>query len=168
MSNASLLGVARPFQFKGQVYKVAVRDFFAELAFADWCTAECALALSRLRPHIPADFHAEQMRIYNSKLAGKQYAWGSLDIHNACFSEAGQRHLLFLKMKRGEEHGGAPVERELLDEIAKDKEKYAELERIMMEQDFSHLLEEEAKKKTTANQNPQASPAAAPDLTPKV
>lgn len=158
MSEAVLLAVPRPFQYKGKRYFVAVRDFMTELAFADWVMADAGLALARMRPRWPADFYAEQMRIFNGKIAGKQFRWNTQDVHDASWTDDGRRQLLYLKMKRGEENGGEPVDRSLLDTIASDTDKngfsakYDELLRIMMEQDYPFLLDQGAER-TTAPEN---------------
>lgn len=174
MSEAALLGVPRPFVYRGKNYSVAIRDFFIELAFADWVMAEAGLALDRMRPRWTANFFAEQNKAFNSQIVGKRIRWGSAEVHDASWSDEGQRQLLYLKMKRGEENGSEPVERELIDQIANDKDdsgespKYAELLRIMMEQDYPFLLEQ-TKPKKPENPSPPASPSSSPppDTTPK-
>lgn len=173
MSDAALLAVPRSFEHKGNRYVVCYRDLFTELAFADWVKAEAGLTLARMRPRWPADFYAEQMRLLNSKIVSKQIQWGTPDVHAAYWSEEGQRHMLYLKMQRGAEtEGGEPLERSLIDDIAKDTAKWQELLDILWQQDepdFFAALQKERKAaaKTTPSQ-PASSPPAAPDSTPKV
>ena len=116
----ALLGVPVDFEFRGKLFKVAPRDLFIKISFADWCGIDAGLTLSRYRPHWPADFYDAQMRLLNSKIIGKQLRWGSEEVFNASWSEEGIRQLLYLKMMRGTEKGGARPERELLDDIAED------------------------------------------------
>lgn len=156
--SAELLGLPEAFEFRGKRYLVAYRDLFIEIAFADWCAADAGLTLARLRPHLPADFYSEQARLYNSKLCGKQFRWGSEDVFNASWSDEGIRQLLHLKMMRGAEKGGARLERELLDEIAKDKEKYAELQAIMQRQDYADFFDPAKKEAKTESLNEQSVP----------
>ena len=149
MSDASLIATPRRFEFKGRKFVVCPRDLATQWTFSDWVLAEAGLALARMKPRWPAEFYAEQMRIFNSKVAGKQFRWGSEEVHNASWSEEGQRELLYLKMARGQEHGGEAVERDLLDDIASDEGKYAELVRIMMEQDYPFVLKGQDRSKET-------------------
>jgi len=156
----ALLGVPVDFEFRGKLFKVAPRDLFIKISFADWCGIDAGLTLSRYRPHWPADFYDAQMRLLNSKIIGKQLRWGSEEVFNASWSEEGIRQLLYLKMMRGAEKGGARPERELLDDIAEDKAKYEELQAIMQRQDYADFFDAA---------NPPASPdnqlAPAPAIT---
>ena len=174
MSGAVLLAIPRDFLWQGQVYKVCIRDFATEIAFAEWVKMEAGLTLARLRPRWPADFWMEQNRLLSSKIIGKQIQWGSEDVHQAVWSEEGIRHMLFLKMQRGAElEGGEVPTRELIDAIAADTTgatpevphpKYDELIKIMLEQDWPQR--EDAEKNLTSR--PASNPPPASPLTPKV
>ena len=174
MSDAALLGVPRSFEYQGKHYVVCHRDLFTELAFADWVKAEAGLTLARMRPRWPVDFYAEQMRLLNSKIISKQIQWGSPDVHAAYWSEDGQRHMLYLKMQRGAEtEGGSPLERSLIDDIArtKDQGKWQELLDILWQQDEPDFFAEVQKERKAAAKmtpsQPGSPPPAAPDSTPK-
>jgi hypothetical protein len=169
MSDAAVLGIPRDFVFRGQTYKVSIRDFFTELAFADWVGAEAGLFLGRMRARWPAIIYQEQSKILNGKLASKGFSWGAEDVHQAYWSDAGRRQMLFLKMQRGAElEGGEPLTRDLIDEIAKDAAKWSELVDILWQQDepdfFADLQKERAMTAAPPSANPSNAP---PDSTPK-
>lgn len=137
---SDLLEAILPFSFNGKVYQVAPRDLFIEKHFSLWVQSEAALALDRLRNSVPPRFYREQSDIYNSKIVGKLFDWGRTDCYNASTSEEGEAQLLYLKMKRGEARGGAFLEREDIDKIKKDKEKWNELLTILYQQDYPEQL----------------------------
>ena len=133
---SDLLGVCRDFEFQGSKYKVPPADLHVIAHFCDWVVAEAGRTLARMKPQWPAEFYAEQMRMLNTKIAGKRFGWGSEDTNSAVWSDDGHKQLLWLKITRGQEKGGAPIERETLDLIAKDKAKWEELTDILYQQDF--------------------------------
>lgn len=135
MSDAAILATPRPFEWKGKQLLIAFRDFETETAFGEWCKAEAALELWRLKPRVPADFYADQMALFNSKVCGKQFAWGGDEVHSIYWSDAGQRQMIWLKIMRGGELGGEILEREQVDQLAKDREAWVRLLDIMWEQD---------------------------------
>lgn len=147
--SADLLGTPRPFVHRDKTYQVCPRDLTTRTMFAQWVRNQAALELWKLKATAPPDFYREQMEIYNSKLVGKEMEWGSRDVHLAYWSESGQKHMLWLKMKRGEQKGGDFVTPDFIEEIAQDAEKWEELKLIMWEQDdpaFFAQWQEEAKK----------------------
>lgn len=166
--SAELLGLCAPFEYRGEHYQVAQRDVFIEGQFSIWVAAEAALALSRLRPRIPADFYAEQMRLYNSKVCGKQFDFDGEDARLASVSDAGRRQLLYLKIARGSAKGGAAADRILIDQIANDKdhpEKWDELLNILWMQDYPDFFAELEAAKETAKRESLLSPETMPPAT---
>lgn len=148
-----MLNLTTPFEFKGKRYQVARRDITVQALFSSWVKSEAALEVWRLKATAPTDFYAEQNKLFADKLHTKQFKWGTTTCHQAYWSDEGQRQILWLKMKRGETKGGAAIERETLDKIAEDTEKWNELLQIMWEQDepdfFSRFKEELEKQKAT-------------------
>ena len=135
--SADLLNIPCDFIWKGSTHKVCIRDYHIEAVFGDWVRTQAALDLWKLRTKVPADFYREQMELYNSKLAGRQFEWGSEDVRKASWSESGQRQMLWLKIQRGVEKGGEPIERATIDEIAtKEPAKWDELLNILYQQDY--------------------------------
>ncbi len=159
--SVELLGLCRDFVFAGQIYKVAPRDLFIECQFALWVTADAAQDLERLRMRVPTAFFAEQMRIFNDKITGKKFKWGSEDVYTASCSEVGQRELLWLKMKRGEAKGGAFIPREMLDTIAADASAYKDLLDILYRQDYPDFFDKHVQGEETA---PSTTAAMSPDM----
>lgn len=140
---SDLLPVPREYEYKGQVYQVCEIDFLLQRLFADWVSQEAGLALHRMKRSWPAELYNEQLRLLNTKIISKKLTWGSEDVYSAIWSEEGHRQLLFLKMKRGVELGGAEPERELVDEIAKNTDKWQELTDILYQQDFPDFFARE-------------------------
>jgi hypothetical protein len=161
--SADLLGVCRPYQWKGQTLMVAHRDLFVEAVFGDWCAAEAGLLLARLRPRVPADFYAEQMRLYSAAIAGKHFTWDSSAVIDASTTEPGRRHLLWLKIMRGAEKGGAKIPREEIDEIARDPEKWQELLDILWQQDYPDFFRQVQAERGTTTPPPPASTPVSPE-----
>jgi hypothetical protein len=118
---SELLNPVADWHNNGKDYKLCKRDILIEGQFSDWVMREAALALARLRPHIPPEFYEAQIRLYSAKVCGKRFRWESEDVNSALWSEEGRRHMIWLKMKRGEQKGGAFIRREELEDIANDQ-----------------------------------------------
>lgn len=164
--SSDLLGLPISFEWQGKTTLVCQRDFHIEALFEDWCVIEAGLLLARLRPHWPEEIYAEQTRLLNAKICGKQFSWEREDVQNAALTEAGRRHLLWLKIKRGQGKGGAAIEREDIDEIAKNPQKWQELLEILWKQDYPDFFGRYQKMKAAtvpgeaAAEPPKASPLA--------
>lgn len=167
--SAQLLGMPRDFEFGGKRYKISARDLHVEAQFAEWCKTEAGLDVWRMRAAMPPDFCAEQQKIYADKVHRKKFKWGLPDVHEVYWTEEGQKHILWLKMKRGEEKGGDPIERVILDDIAKNKAKWDELLLILWEQDepdfFADLKEKGIVKGKPTTPPPSSPLPASPDST---
>lgn len=132
-----------------KTYKVCRRDIYIMSQFADWVMREAALSIHRLQPHVPPDFYEQQIRLFNLKVAAKQFRWGSEDVNTAAGSEEGRRQMIWLKIMRGQQNGGAPIQREKIDEIAEDTRKdsngitrWQALVDILYQQDYPDFFEE--------------------------
>lgn len=164
--SGELLGLFADFTWKGRLYKIAPRDIATESMFGDWCAAEAALKLARIKANVPADIYLVQMREYAELIAGHGFDWGSAAVHNSFWTEPGRRHMLWLKIQRGaSKGGGSGIERPEIDQLAEDrspegKAKWEELLGIMYRQDepdFFAALEKERQER--------APPPASPDGT---
>lgn len=133
-----LIPTPADWEYGGKTYKVCRIDLHIMGLFSDWTMREAAIALEKLAPpHSSPAFYDGQMRIFNSKVAGKLFRWGSEDVNNAAWSIEGRKHLLWLKIMRGVEKGGAGIQREVLDPIAdNDPKKWQELVDILYQQDY--------------------------------
>jgi hypothetical protein len=160
MSMAHVLATPRDFHFEGKAYKVAFRDFAVERAFVDWLEEQARLVVWRRRQQLGEQEYAAQMKGWRQDCAAGDYEYGGELCHRAQFSTPGMQHMLFLKLKKGESLGGAPLDRSLVDRVYADKEKWEELVAVWMEQDFPNP------KAPGTQAAPPAAPEAAPPQAP--
>lgn len=147
-----LLGTIADWSYNGKDYKVCKRDLLIESQFCDWVMREAALSLARLKPYVPPEFYEAQMRHYSTKVAGKRFRWDSEEVNSALWSEEGKRHMIWLKIMRGQEKGGATLRREEIDALAANTNtdengltKWNELEDILYQQDHPDFFLEYVK-----------------------
>lgn len=134
---SELLPAEVDWEYNGKHYKVCKVDLHIESQICNWVTQEAALALERLAPPTTSPaFYEQQMRLFNTKIFGKKIQWGSEEVDSAVWSVDGKKQLLWLKIMRGAQKGGASIRREDLDKVAEDSDKWQQLVDILYQQDY--------------------------------
>lgn len=137
MAQGNGLAETLAFDYGGRRYLLPARpDFSLELAFQrvheQW-------ALRRLALHqesMPAEDYRADRDGLRRDIVSNQFAWGGKLFWNFVGTRGGLKELVLLAMRWGAQHGGEQPSPELLDRVAEDPAKWAELDSLVADHWF--------------------------------
>jgi hypothetical protein len=98
---AACLALPVPWEFNGQTYKVAGRDFEVEGLFEVWVEGQALAAILRHEKTLGPAGVALQMDGWRRECAGQVYHWDGLECWQARVSLPGRKHLAALQLTKG-------------------------------------------------------------------
>jgi hypothetical protein len=137
MTEADIAGLCTPFEWKGQTFQVAPRTLAIELMFSNWVQAETARVIRRHREALGPEGYEQSLALWQRDCVGGTFEFGKSATHQALFSVAGSKEMMFLKVALGQaKANGAPADRQLVEQWAQEPETWKQLIEIMIQQDF--------------------------------
>lgn len=137
MTEADIAGLCTPFEWKGRTFQVAPRDLSIELMFQNWMQGEAARVIRRHREALGPEGYEQALTLWQRDCVGGTFEFGKPATHQALFSKAGSKEMLYLKLAKGAgQANGAAVDRQLVEQLAQEPETWNQLLDIMIQQDF--------------------------------
>lgn len=132
MADPKLLGMTRPFDWRGKTYQVSPRDFEMEANLRVWLEREALQAIKRHKDAMDLDDYREQLAGWRRDCAAGVYSYAATTAALSMQSIPGQKHFVWLSLVRADNS----ITPHLVDELYEDTEAWAELCEILIEMNF--------------------------------